>query len=286
MARRGPGRAPVDVTALVAHELTGPVANAMLYLLIAECHCASGSAPNPAARTAVRVACAELDRLKHLIDRVVHTERFGGALVRPESTDLGAVVRSVVDRTLAVVADASLREGVEVLGPASFVGWWDPIAVEQIIRNLLSNALKFGEGRPIQVTLESKPEGATITVQDAGMGIRTPDVERIFDRRTRAPASQGGGLGLGLWLVRELATAHGGSVGVETRYGAGAAFRVRLPELGPTALVSPPLPAVREKKPVLRPPVMVPPRAERGPEFLVSPTRNNGPSPRSGSARG
>ena len=258
----------------------------MLYLRIAECHCASGSAPNPAARSAVRVACAELDRLKHLIDRVVEIERFGGALVRPESTDLGAVVRSVVDRTLAVVADASLREGVEVLGPASFVGWWDPIAVEQIIRNLLSNALKFGEGRPIQVTLESKPEGATITVQDAGMGIRTTDVERNLDRRTRAPASQGGGLGLGLWLVRELATAHGGSVAVETRYGAGAAFRVRLPELGPTALVSPSLPPVREKKPVLRPPVMVPPRAERAPEFLVSPTRNDGPLPRSGTVRG
>ena len=173
VSRRGPGRAPVDVTALVAHELTGPVANAMLYLRIAECHCASGSAPNPAARSAVRVACAELDRLKHLIDRVVEIERFGGALVRPESIDLGAVVRGVVERTLAVVADASLREGVEVLGPASFVGWWDPIAVEQIIRNLLSNALKFGEGRPIQVTLESKAEGATITVQDAGVGIRT-----------------------------------------------------------------------------------------------------------------
>jgi signal transduction histidine kinase len=242
VARRAPRPAPAELTALVGHELSTPIATALLYLRIAECHCARPDGPSGLARSAVSVACAELDRLKRLVDRVLEVERLGRAVVRPQNVDLGAVVRGAVERALGAIADAVLRDTVTVLGPASFVGWWDEIAVEQIVRNLLSNALKFGEGRPIRVVLEATTDGATISVRDGGVGIRAGERERIFERRVSAPVSAGGGLGLGLWLVRELAVAHGGAAAVDSRPGQGATFRVELPELSPAGAYEPALP--------------------------------------------
>lgn len=274
MARRSYRHAPADVTALVGHELTTPIATALLYLRIAECHCASVGASSGLARSAVGVACAELERLKRLVDRVLEIERLGRAVVRPDNVDLGAVVRGAVERTLGAVADAGLREGVGVHGPASFVGWWDEVAVEQIVRNLLSNALKFGEGRPIRVALQPTADGATIVVRDAGVGIRPGERERIFDRRAGAPASAGGGLGLGLWLVREIALAHRGVVTVESRPGQGATFRVHLPELSPAAAIHPRPAPPRAAPRAVAAYLALPPAAEEHPAFLVPETRH------------
>jgi signal transduction histidine kinase len=270
------------VTALVGHELSTPIATALLYLRIAECHCARPGGPNGLARTAVSVACAELDRLKRLVDRVLEIERLGRAVVRPQSVDLGAVVRGAVDRALGAIADAHLRDGVAVLGPASFVGWWDEIAVEQIVRNLLSNALKFGEGRPIRVVLETTPEGAALSVRDGGVGLRAGERGRIFERRASAPVSAGGGLGLGLWLVRELATAHGGAVAVDSRPGQGATFRVELPELSPAGAFEPPVRAPRRRARL----DLAAARPARAAAFLVPEARTGRAQRLSGSDRG
>ena len=107
-------------------------------------------------------------------------------------------------------------------------GWWDPTAVEQIVTNLLSNALKFGQGRSVRLIVREAPAGVTISVRDQGTGIGAADRLRIFERNEHAPAAQGGGLGLGLWLVRELAMAHGGRITVQSRKGRGTTFTVLL----------------------------------------------------------
>ena len=228
----------VETTALVGHELSTPIATALLYIRIAECHVAGAGAPNGLARSALGVARAEVERLKCLVDRVIEIERLGRAVVRPQSVDLGAVVRGTVERALGAVVDAGLRAAVSVDAPSGFVGWWDDAAVERIVRNLLSNALKFGEGRAVRVALAPTPEGARIVVRDGGIGLATEDRERIFERHARAPVGEGGGLGLGLWLVRELALAHGGRVSVESRPGQGATFSVLLPELSPASAIA------------------------------------------------
>jgi signal transduction histidine kinase len=228
-----------EVTSLVGHELSTPIATALLYIRIAECHCAATGAPSGLARSALGVARAEVERLKRLIDRVIEIERLGRAVVRPQTIDLGVTVRGTVERALGAVADAGLRDTVGVDVPNGYTGWWDDGAVEQIVRNLLSNALKFGEGWPIRIGVEPRPEGAMIVVRDSGVGIPVSAQSRIFDRETRSPVGQGGGLGLGLWLVRELVLAHGGRIGVHSRPGHGATFSVFLPELSPQSAVDP-----------------------------------------------
>ena len=210
-----------DVAALFGHELSTPLATALLYIGIAENHC--DLAPG-AVRSALRVARHEVQRLKTLVDTLTQFERVGRPSLRPEAGDLGEIVRTTVRRTVATLGSA-LEVTVEV--PQPLPGWWDHSAVEQIVGNLLSNALKFGQGRPIRVEVRSDAAGVSISVCDRGVGVALADRERIFERCIHAPARRGG-LGLGLWLVRELAVAHGGRVTVHSRKGRGSTFTVWL----------------------------------------------------------
>ena len=101
------------------------------------------------------------------------------------------------------------------------------------MNNLVSNALKFGQGRSIRLIVKASAAGASITVRDQGAGISPADRLRIFERNIHAPTEQGGGHGIGLWLVRELAVAHGGRVTVHSRRGRGTTFTVFLRTLPP-----------------------------------------------------
>ena len=112
-------------------------------------------------------------------------------------------------------------------------GWWDDLAVEQIICNLLTNALKFGQGRPIRVAVESMLDGVRLIVQDRGVGIRAADRAAVFEQSVRAPVARSGGLGLGLWLVKKIVEGHAGQITVQSRTGQGTTFIVKLPQLRP-----------------------------------------------------
>ncbi|HVZ85530.1 MAG TPA: HAMP domain-containing sensor histidine kinase [Polyangia bacterium] len=215
---------PDRVSSLVYHELGTPLATALWYIGIAETHCAS--MPAGAARSALAVARSEVQRLKQLVDRVMELERLGHAVLKPTWVDLGTVVQRCVERNRAWAGSDEKRVRVEVRG--ALAGWWDDVAIEQVVWNLLSNALKFGEGRPIAVTARAASEGAWIVVRDGGMGVHPSDQKRIFERHVCAPPSKGGGLGLGLWLVRELVQAHRGRIVVRSRPGQGATFQIFL----------------------------------------------------------
>jgi len=117
--------------------------------------------------------------------------------------------------------------------------------VEQIVGNLLSNALKFGLGRPIRIEVKPAEYGVHISVRDHGIGVLPADQEWIFERNRHATPEEGGGLGLGLWLVRELASAHGGWVTVESRKGRGSTFTVFLRTQRPLTEVAGPAADVR-----------------------------------------
>jgi signal transduction histidine kinase len=95
--------------------------------------------------------------------------------------------------------------------------------------NLLSNALKYGAGKPIELVVGVDDGRAFLTVRDHGIGIRPIDQARIFERFERAVSLDYGGLGLGLHITREIVRAHGGVIRVESELGAGAAFTVELP---------------------------------------------------------
>jgi signal transduction histidine kinase len=103
-----------------------------------------------------------------------------------------------------------------------------------VITNLLANAIKFGQGRPIRIVVRGAGDRARLEVHDRGIGIAPGDRERIFERFERAvSASHFGGLGLGLYISREIVVAHGGTIHIDSQPGSGTTFTVELPKLPP-----------------------------------------------------
>ncbi len=113
------------------------------------------------------------------------------------------------------------------------VGRWDRLRIGQVITNLVSNAIKFGRGHPIDVEVNVDTEGdrsACVRVRDGGIGIPPEQRARIFDRFERAPAERHyPGLGLGLWIAKQIVDASSGTITVESEVGVGSTFTVRLP---------------------------------------------------------
>jgi signal transduction histidine kinase len=232
-ARRRPQATFADpiaapLVAVVGHELRRPLAAALMYLGIARRHLATGL-DRDRVRSALATVTGEVERLERLVVRVTELEQYGHAILRPGPMALHRVIRGAVASVFA--GDLAARARLKVSMPRAIVGWWDACAVEQIVQNLLSNALKFGENQPLRLAVSATTEGARISVQDHGIGISAGDRERIFDRYVRVSPDRGSGLGLGLWLVKKLAEAHGGRVALQSRRGHGSTFTVFLPQL-------------------------------------------------------
>jgi signal transduction histidine kinase len=149
----------------------------------------------------------------------------------PEPTDLGEVVAEVVNRLEETAKRAGCSIGIRADEPV--VGLWDRSRIDQVVTNLLMNALNFGRGRPVEVSVGAKDGTALLTVRDHGIGVSPENQSRIFERFERAVSERSyRGIGLGLWITRQIVDAHGGSIGVESEPGKGATFRVQLPGVG------------------------------------------------------
>jgi signal transduction histidine kinase len=115
------------------------------------------------------------------------------------------------------------------------VGRWDPTRVEQVVANLVLNAAKYGNGNPVHVSVDGDRERGAFSVTDHGIGIAPADQERIFERFERAVAEGGVfGLGLGLFIARQIVAAHGGTIRLESVPGTGSTFTVELPRSPPS----------------------------------------------------
>jgi two-component system, OmpR family, sensor kinase len=155
----------------------------------------------------------------------------GNVRIEPAEVDFSRVVRDVVDR--AGVAARMARSRLEADLQEGVIGAWDRLALEQVAENLLSNALKFGAGKPVAVVLRANGRAARLTIRDRGIGISEEDRARIFGRFERAVARrEHGGFGVGLWLANQLVTAMGGAIAVEGAPGEGTTFTVTLPLAG------------------------------------------------------
>jgi signal transduction histidine kinase len=109
------------------------------------------------------------------------------------------------------------------------IGVWDAPRIDQVVTNLLANAVKYGGGKPIELKVESTAEVARLIVRDHGIGISADDQRRIFGRFERAASLSYGGLGLGLFISSQIVRAHGGTIRVESEPEAGSTFTVDLP---------------------------------------------------------
>jgi signal transduction histidine kinase len=177
--------------------------------------------------------CSQLSRsvgrLGDVARRLLDVSRLeAGPTLEPVDEDLRAVVDSVITR---------LRDQAEWTGSPIVVrhdgplrGSWDRLHLETIIENLLTNAMKYGPGRSIEVALDGNQNDVRIAVSDRGCGIVPEDLAHVFERffRGRVPSHQAG-LGVGLWIVKKLTDAHGGSIVFESVPGEGTTFVVTLP---------------------------------------------------------
>jgi PAS domain S-box-containing protein len=179
------------------------------------------------------------DRLADLIESLLDVSRIatGRLSLNKERFDLAEAFRQVLD-SMSSTADKAGSELVARLeGPLE--GVWDRVRMEQVLTNLLSNALKYGAGTPVEVELRREGEEAVLEVRDRGPGVPAGDEERIFGRFERSSSLRHyGGLGVGLYVAREVVHAHGGTTHVHNHPQGGACFTVRLPT-GPVAEKTP-----------------------------------------------
>ncbi|MFL5815097.1 MAG: ATP-binding protein [Bdellovibrionia bacterium] len=185
---------------------------------------------SPKVRELVMDADKEINRINRLINDMLDVSRIrsGKLTLRPGSVDLCDVVREVVSQFRANPAYHHIEIATQL--PEEATGEWDRNRIEQIVINLVSNALKYGNGKPVRVLIQTNDKIAYLTVEDQGVGISPEDQKRIFQRFERAAATESiSGLGLGLYIVKEIVTMHGGYIQVESEPGKGSRFKVELP---------------------------------------------------------
>jgi signal transduction histidine kinase len=220
-----------DFMQVASHELRGPVANFRLGVELLAKELARGNGERVEGR--LRVLSRQADRLGRISGALLDVTRItaGRLTLLRQEMDLAALAREVVARHGEEAQAAGSAVTVEAPDPVRCQA--DPDRVEQVVANLLYNALKYGKGGPVVVQVRTEDGYAVLDVADRGIGIPPEQQARIFGRFERAvPPRSYGGLGLGLWIVRSLVEAHGGRIAVESAPGRGSTFTVKLPREG------------------------------------------------------
>jgi len=171
-----------------------------------------------------------IDRLQGLVGRLLDVSAIdaGQLQIEKSRTDVAEIVRDVAVAFADSVSSAGSELTVKADQPV--MADVDPVRITQIVANLVDNAVKFGAGKPIVVTVRSTPETVSLSVRDQGLGIPLAEQAEIFERYTRMHSARNfGGLGLGLYVVMEMVRAHGGTITVKSRPGEGSDFIVALP---------------------------------------------------------
>jgi signal transduction histidine kinase len=172
----------------------------------------------------------QLDRLTRLIDDMLDISRIssGKLTINPEPVNLAQLLREVIERHVDQFHRAHCL--LTVSGDETVHGLWDRFRIEQVVTNLLTNALKYGAGKPVEASVRYEQGKAILEIADQGIGIAPADHERIFRQFERAvSAGEASGLGLGLYIVKQITDLHQGSVQVQSELGKGSRFVVTLP---------------------------------------------------------
>ncbi|HET7825871.1 MAG TPA: ATP-binding protein [Anaeromyxobacter sp.] len=213
---------------VASHELRGPLGTLRLTVQLLGREAAKRDLQGIESR--LRMLDRQAQKLVRLSDALLDVSRItaGRIELARDQGDLAAVVRDVAAGFEDEARDCGSELRVDAAGPAPCA--FDAARIEQVVSNLLSNALKYGRGGPVRISAALDGTRARVEVEDRGIGIAPEDQERIFGRFERAVSGrQYSGLGLGLWIARRLVEAHGGRILVRSAPGEGSTFAVELP---------------------------------------------------------
>jgi signal transduction histidine kinase len=234
-----------DFMSMVSHELRTPLNTLYLQVQLRQKLLSGDSGVDVAAlRTMTERDDRQVRSMIRLIDDMLDVSRMrtGRLAITPAATDLAELVRRLGEAFAEQARNASCMLTVET--PQHLQARCDGFRIEQVVTNLVTNALRYGQGCPIRIALRQDGGDAVISVRDQGMGIAPEDRERIFGQFERAQSAERiAGLGLGLYITREIVLAHGGAIRVESEPGRGSEFIVRLPLEGPAGETLPAAPA-------------------------------------------
>ncbi|WP_442107690.1 hybrid sensor histidine kinase/response regulator [Pseudomonas sp. NUPR-001] len=222
-----------DFMSIVSHEVRTPLNGLILETQLRKLHLARGNAE---AFTLDKMQAMvdrderQINSLIRLIEDMLDVSRIrtGKLSIRPSPFDLTQLVAGLVENfsAQAVAAGSTIAFNAQ----ASLSGVWDEFRIEQVVANLLTNALRYGAHKPIQVRAFEAQGLACVEVRDQGIGISAQNQQRIFQQFERVASNQGNaGLGLGLYISEQIVLAHGGRIDVHSAEGEGATFTVRLP---------------------------------------------------------
>lgn len=220
-----------EFLSIASHELRTPLTSLLLRLDAIERSAKEGRPVDARyVESSLDVIQRQAKRLSTLVEQLLDVSqmRRGRLDLHREEADLAEILREVSGRLAGSLALAGCS--LSLCAPAPVVGHWDRLRMEQVITNLLSNAIKFAQSTAIEAGVEADATVARLFVRDRGMGIAPLDHERIFERFERAASPKHfGGLGLGLYITRQIVEAHGGTIRVSSAPGEGSTFLVELP---------------------------------------------------------
>jgi PAS domain S-box-containing protein len=225
-------RARDEFLAIAMHDLRNPLNTLQLQLEVLLRRAQRGPAALAEVDGVAKLDSAwnQVQTLVRLLEDLLDVSRIGSGRLelQLEPIDLAEVARSACDRMRDQFAASGSQ--LKVTADAAVIGAWDRIRLEQVMNNLLSNALKYGAGQPVAVSVSIDAGRARLVVTDHGVGIEPANRERIFRQFERL--HKGGdakSFGLGLWIVQQIIESFGGRIWVDSALGEGSTFTVELP---------------------------------------------------------
>jgi signal transduction histidine kinase len=219
-----------EFLSIASHELRTPLSALTLQITGVQQALRESSTVTDQSRHRIDRAAVQVERLIRVVENLLDVSRIraGRLQLQRETFELSSVVRHMANE----LQEQATRAGctVSVIAPALITGSWDRFRLEQVVTNLLTNAFKYGAGKPVDVMLEASESTAVLRVRDHGIGIAPDAVDRIFERFERlALAHQRRSRGVGLYIARQVIDAHAGAIRVESSSAAGSTFIIELP---------------------------------------------------------
>ena len=219
-----------EFLSVASHELNTPLTSLLLATRNLEVLMSKTSESNEQIKKMTKILVSQSQHLSQLITNLLDVSRVrsGHLELNLEKIDLPQLIYEVADRFRLTLENA--RSSIEINVNTPVIGSWDRLRIEQVVNNLMSNAIKYGAGKPIEVSVELIRDNVQLSIKDHGIGIDPSQQKIIFEPFERAVSSKSyGGLGLGLYIVRQIIEAHGGSISIESSLNQGSTFMVSLP---------------------------------------------------------